>query len=244
MANLLDPALLLAVALTAAMLAQVLARHLRVPGIVLLLATGAVLGPDVAGVLDPEALGPALQVLVGLAVAVILFEGGLNLDLRRLRREATSIRRLVTLGALITALGGTLAARLILGWGWTPSVLFGTLVIVTGPTVVTPLLRRIKLKRKLATVLEAEGVLVDAIGAVVAVVALEVVIDPVLAESLAEGLWSLVSRLGFGLAAGLAGGVPDRLSAALRQPGAGGPRERLHSLHRPAHRPVEQRPGP
>ncbi len=90
--SLADPALTVALALGTGILAQVLARHLRIPGIVLLLAAGVLLGPDVLGIIRPAALGHALHTLVGFAVAVILFEGGMNLNLRRLRREARSIR--------------------------------------------------------------------------------------------------------------------------------------------------------
>jgi NhaP-type Na+/H+ or K+/H+ antiporter len=240
-----DPALSVALALAVGMLAQSLALHLRVPGIVLLLAAGVLLGPDVLGVIRPGTLGPALQTLVGFAVAVVLFEGGMNLNLAQLRREARSIRQLVTVGAAVTALGGAVAARLLLGWSWTLSLLFGTLVMVTGPTVITPLLRRIKVQRKVATVLEAEGVFGDAIGALVAVVALELVVRPggglaaafhpspgglAAAFHLSPGglpAWlhlgpgglaalAFAVRLGFGLAAGLAGGA---LIAALLRSG-------------------------
>ncbi len=200
-----DAAVSVALALAAGMLAQAIARHLRLPGIVLLLAAGVVLGPDVADVIRPQELGPALQVLVGFAVAVILFEGGMNLQFRRLRREALVIRRLLTLGAAVTAAGGTLAAHWLMGWSWAVSLLFGTLVIVTGPTVINPLLRRIKVKARVATVLEAEGVLIDAIGAVVAVVALQLVISP--GESFTLGPLGVLSRLGFGLVYGGVGGA-------------------------------------
>ncbi len=220
-----DPALSVALALAVGMLAQSLALHLRVPGIVLLLAAGVLLGPDVLGVIRPGTLGPALQTLVGFAVAVVLFEGGMNLNLAQLRREARSIRQLVTVGAAVTALGGAVAARLLLGWGWTLSLLFGTLVMVTGPTVITPLLRRIKVQRKVATVLEAEGVFGDAIGALVAVVALELVVRPGGGLGVMAGIHlgpgglaalAFAVRLGFGLAAGLAGGA---LIAALLRSG-------------------------
>ncbi|MDH3424905.1 MAG: cation:proton antiporter, partial [Gemmatimonadota bacterium] len=109
-----DPGLTIALALAAGMLAQALARHLRIPGIVLLLAVGVVLGPDVGGVIRPDSLGSALQILVGYAVAIVLFEGGMNLNLQRLRRSAHSIRQLVTLGALVTAAGRAMPARLLL----------------------------------------------------------------------------------------------------------------------------------
>ena len=201
-ATLSDPALTVALALAAGMLAQAIAGHLRLPGIILLLAAGRALGPDGLGILEPESLGGGLEMLVGFAVAVILFEGGMSLNLARLRREAKSIRRLVTLGAVVTAVGGAIAARLILGWEWPTAVLFGTLVIVTGPTVITPLLRRIRVERKVGTVLEAEGVFGDAIGALIAVVTLEVVLSPS-SGNLAHGPWDLVSRLGFGALMGV-----------------------------------------
>jgi NhaP-type Na+/H+ or K+/H+ antiporter len=201
-----DAALVVSVALAAGMVAQSLARHLRVPGIVLLLVAGVVLGPDGIGVVDPQALGPALQVLVGFAVAVILFEGGMNLGLKRLRRQAGVIRRLITVGALITAVGGALLARYVLQWDWRLAALFGSLVVVTGPTVITPLLRRFKVTHGVETILEAEGVLIDAVGAVLAVVTLEVVLSFSTA-SLAEGALELVGRLGFGLVVGCLAGL-------------------------------------
>jgi NhaP-type Na+/H+ or K+/H+ antiporter len=204
-AALADPALTVALALAAGMLAQAVARHLGIPGIVLLLSIGVLLGPDGLDVVRPANLGESLHALVGFAVAVILFEGGMSLRLARMRREARSIRQLVTVGALVTAVGGALAARLLLEWEWTRSILFGTLVMVTGPTVINPLLRRLKIKERVATVLEAEGILVDAIGAIVAVVTLEVVVSPA-PLSVAGGLWHLLSRLGFGAVFGAAWG--------------------------------------
>jgi NhaP-type Na+/H+ or K+/H+ antiporter len=193
-------------ALATGVVAQALAIHLRVPGIVLLLVLGVLLGPEFAGVVRPETLGSGLSTLVGFAVAVILFEGGMNLDLRRLRREQVAIRRLVTLGAVVTFVGGALAARILLGWSWTNSLLFGSLVIVTGPTVITPLLRRIHASRPLRTILEAEGVLIDAVGAMVAIVSLEIALRPS-GVSAAMGVLDLVLRLGVGAAVGIIGGL-------------------------------------
>ncbi len=200
-----SPAVHLSIALAVGMVAQSLARHLRIPGIVLLLGAGVLLGPDVSGVIRPAILGDTLQMLVGFAVAVILFEGGLNLRLARLRREARSIRQLVTIGAAVTGAGGAVAARLCLGWSWQLAILFGALVIVTGPTVIGPILKRVKLSRGVATVLEAEGVLIDPIGAIAAVVALEIVLHP--ASSLATGGGDLLLRLGIGTLIGAAGGA-------------------------------------
>jgi NhaP-type Na+/H+ or K+/H+ antiporter len=201
-----NPGLTVALALAVGIVAQSLARHLRIPGIVLLLLLGMILGPDGLGLIWPETLGSGLATLVGFAVAVILFEGGMNLNLSRLRRAQRPIRRLVTIGALVTVVGGTLIAKLCLGWGWRISVLFGTLIIVTGPTVVNPLLRRLRVERSVTTILEAEGVLGDAIGAIAAVVALEIAIHPT-GANLAMGSLSLLTKLGFGAGFGAAIGL-------------------------------------
>lgn len=200
-----DPTLTFALAVGAGVLAQVLAHHLRVPGIVVFLAVGVYLGPDVLGIVRPDALGDGLGTVVGLAVAVILFEGGLNLNVDRLRRQRKTIRRLITVGAVITATGGTLAAKVLMGWDWSTSILFGTLVIVTGPTVIGPLVRRIRLAPRLRTILEAEGVLIDPIGAIIAVVTLEVLLATT-PGSAAIGLLGIPTRLLIGFFAGVAGG--------------------------------------
>jgi NhaP-type Na+/H+ or K+/H+ antiporter len=201
-----SPSLTVALALLAGMICEAAARHLRVPGIVPLLVAGVLLGPDVAGIVRPETLGPALRALVGFAVAVILFEGGMSLSIRRLRREALGIRRLVTYGTLLTAAGGFAIGRLVLDWKWRPALLFGTLVMVTGPTVVRPLLRQIRVSATVSTVLEAEGIFADAFGAMIAFVALEIALRPT-GGSIVRGLGSIAFRLGAGAAMGAAAGA-------------------------------------
>lgn len=196
-----------ALAMAIGMLCQGIARHLAMPGIVVLLAAGVLLGPDVANVIRPQALGPALRAIVGFSVAIILFEGGLNLKLKVLRGQARAIRRLVFWGALITGVGGTLTARLCLGWDWPLSILFGSLVIVTGPTVITPLLRRIRPDQDISTILEAEGIFIDAVGATIAIVTLEVVLARFSSAALGAGLLGIATRLGVGVLVGLAGGL-------------------------------------
>ena len=201
-----NPGLTIALALATGMVVQALAHHLRVPGIVLLLGTGVALGPDGAGLIQPDSLGPALNILTGFAVAVILFEGGMNLKFRQLKRVQHSIRRLILLGGIATVSGAAVAVHFIMGWPWKTAVLFGTLVMVTGPTVINPLLKRLKVKRSVATVLEAEGVLIDAVGAVVATVALEAALSPAHGTPVVW-LWHVLSRLGFGALLGSAVGV-------------------------------------
>lgn len=213
-------------ALAAGMFALVLARHLRSPGIIFLLFTGVILGPDGLSWIEPETLGGLLPMIVGMAVAVILFEGGLHLEFNRIRNESAIINRLITFGALITALVGAYLAHLIMGWGWELSFLFGTLIIVTGPTVVTPLLRRIKVNKNLQNILEAEGVLIDPIGAIIAVVALDFVITSA-DTTVMQGFLHLSLKFGFGAIVGILSGsiiawllkqekiVPDELENIL-----------------------------
>ena len=195
----------LAVALAAGIVAQSLARHLRVPGIVLLLAFGAGLGPDGLGWVQPQSLGEGLFTLVDFAVAIILFEGGLNLEWSRLRRLESPLRGLLTTGPMITWAGASVAAHSFLAWSWESSILFGSLVIVTGPTVVAPLAREIRLKPRIKTVLEAEGVLIDPIGAFLAVLALQVVLSPT-ADTLGAALGDVGLRLASGVGLGVAAG--------------------------------------
>jgi NhaP-type Na+/H+ or K+/H+ antiporter len=201
-----DPRLSFALALLAGMFAQAIARHLRLPGIVLLLVAGVSLGPDGLGWVQPRQLGDGLFSIVDFAVAIILFEGGLNLEISRLRRSGTAIRRLITWGALVTLAGGAVAVHILLGWGLMESLLFGGLVVVTGPTVVGPLVSELRLKPKVATVLEAEGVLIDPIGAILSVVILKLALsgDPgslLLAQS-GAGLARMAAGSMLGVVAG------------------------------------------
>ena len=185
-----DAGLTLAIALAAGVLAQSVSRQARLPGIVLLLATGAVLGPEGAGWVDPDALGDGVFGIVDFGIAIILFEGRLNLEWSRLKRQEASIRRLITLGAAMTFAGAAALARLAMDWSWDLSLLFGSLVVVTGPTVVAPLLRDMRLQPRLRTILEAEGVLIDPIGALLAVSVLQVVTRPALDTMTTRPVWS------------------------------------------------------
>ena len=214
-----DPKLTFSLALLAGVVAQSLARHLHLPGIVVLLIAGVSLGPDGLGWVQPRELGDGLFTIVDFAVAVILFEGGLNLEMSRLRRQGLAIRRLITLGAVVTLIGGALAAHLWIGFGRMESLLFGALVVVTGPTVIGPLVSELRLKRRVSTVLEAEGVLIDPIGAILAVVILELALsgDPgslLIAQS-GAGLARVASGAVLGVVAGFALARALRISRLL-----------------------------
>ncbi len=142
------------IAVLAGITAQVIGEYLRVPSIVFLLLLGIVLGSDVFNVLHPQELGVGLEVLVALSVAIILFEGGLNLELRELGKVSGSLRNLVTVGTIITLFGGGIAAHELAEFPWSISFLYASLVVVTGPTVIGPLLKQVKVDRQVSTLLE------------------------------------------------------------------------------------------
>ncbi|MBD2162898.1 cation:proton antiporter [Calothrix membranacea FACHB-236] len=199
-----DITLQMVTAVFAGISAQVLAAYLRVPSIVLLLLLGIFLGSDGIGLLHPHLLGTGLEVIVALATAIILFEGGLNLDLRELGRVSVSLQLLVTLGTLITLLGGSMAAHWLGEFPWSIAFLYASIIVVTGPTVINPLLKQINVDRQIATLLEGEGVLIDPVGAILAFVVLDTIlngdVDPI------HAITGLLMRLSIGGAIGAAGG--------------------------------------
>ncbi len=157
--------------------AQWLAGRLRLPSILLLLLLGFVAGP-VTGLVKPDQLlGDLLFPVISLSVAIILFEGGLSLRLSELPNLSNVIFRLISIGALVTWLISALAAHYIVQLDWALSVLLGAILVVTGPTVVGPLLRQIRPKGNTGTVLKWEGILIDPVGAVLAVLIFEAILD-------------------------------------------------------------------
>jgi len=173
-----DPTETFVIAVLLAVTSQALANHLRLPAIVLWLAGGMLLGPFGLHLLDIAAIQPAIETLIELGLAVILFEGGLNLNLRALREQGWVVGRLVLLGPLITMLLGGGLLHLISGLPWDISLLFGALVAVGGPTVIIPIVRQTRLDRKLRHILTGEAMLIDAVGAMLAIVMLQIVISP------------------------------------------------------------------
>lgn len=153
--------------------AQVLASRLRVPSILFLLLFGVLAGP-VTGLVNPdETFGDLLFPFVELAVAIILFEGGLSLRLRDLHGTRGVLRNLVTIGALISWGVTAAAAHWLLGLSWPVALLFGAILVVTGPTVIMPLLRQVRPKGRVATILRWEGIVIDPVGATLAVLTFE-----------------------------------------------------------------------
>ncbi|HRD66002.1 MAG TPA: sodium:proton antiporter [Candidatus Competibacter sp.] len=168
-----DIPLTLAAILLAGIGAQWLAWWLRLPAILPLLAVGLLAGP-VTGWLNPARLfGHLLFPMVSLGVAVILFEGALTLRFAEIRSQARVVRNLVSVGALANWLIIASAARFCAALPWSLALLFGALVTVTGPTVVAPLLRSVRPEREIANILRWEGILIDPIGALLAVLVFE-----------------------------------------------------------------------
>ena len=184
--------------------AQVVADYLKVPSIVFLLLFGIVLGADGIGLLHPQVLGTGLEVIVALSVAVILFEGGLSLQLKELGKVSGSLQNLVTIGTLITLIGGGMAAHWLGEFPWSLAFLYAALVVVTGPTVVAPLLKQVKVDRQIATLLEGEAVLIDPVGAILAVVVLDVILNG--DADFLSVVNGLILRLGIGVVIGMIGG--------------------------------------
>ncbi len=155
--------------------AQWIAWLVRVPSILVLLVFGIVAGP-LTGIIDPDAIfGDTLLPMVSLAVAVILFEGGLSLKLDELRGQGAVVNRLVITGTIVTWILGAVAAYYVLGFTVQMALLLGAILVVTGPTVIIPLLRQIRPTRRVACVLRWEAIVTDPLGAVFAVLVYEAI---------------------------------------------------------------------
>ncbi len=188
----------LAIIVGAGMFAQWLAWRTQIPGIIALLVAGLTLGP-VTGILEPdELLGDTLFPLVSLSVALILFEGGLDLPPRELRNTGTAVRRLITIGAVVTGVVGWYSAKAIFDLTDQVAIVLSAVLVVTGPTVVGPLLQFVRPAGTVGPILRAEGVLIDPVGATAALVCFEVV----LITETDEAVLTIAGIVGFTLLAG------------------------------------------
>jgi NhaP-type Na+/H+ or K+/H+ antiporter len=185
--------------------AQWVAARLQVPAIVLLSILGLLIGP-VLGIIRPSAeLGAAYPALIKLAVAAILFEGGLSLRFTELKQAAAGVNRLITIGVVLSFSLTAAAAHWIAGLSWGVALIFGGLAIVTGPTVILPLLRQARLKKRPASYLKWEGIVNDPVGAVLVVVIFDYLAGTD-AGSLGGTLLHMVAGVGTALILGIACG--------------------------------------
>ncbi len=198
-----QPNLLLIVATIVALgvLSQVLADRFRVASVLFLILAGIVVGPKVLGIVTQEAFGGALSTIVGLCVAIIVFEGAFHLHIEKVRQAPAAAIRLITVGALISFLGTAAAVYYLLGADFGIALVVGALPIATGPTVITPILEIVPVREPVAAALETEGIVNDVTAAIVAVVMFKAFtaqqLDP---RGLAVGF---AERLGVGLGVGL-----------------------------------------
>ena len=161
----------------AAIICQWFAWWIKLPAIVFLLLAGIVLGP-LTGILNPEALfGDLLFPMVSLSVAIILFEGSLTLKFEEIRDLQKVVRNMLTIGVAITWAAISVGTHFIIGFSWDLSILFGALMVVTGPTVIVPILRTVKPNSTISNILRWEGIVIDPLGAILAVLVFEVILS-------------------------------------------------------------------
>jgi NhaP-type Na+/H+ or K+/H+ antiporter len=185
---------------------QWLAWRLQLPAIVLMLVAGLAIGPA-TGILVPERdIGPLLQPMIAIAVAIILFEGGLTLNLHGLGDAKRGVLRLVLVGAPLGWALSAAALHYIAGLSWPVAAVFGGIMIVTGPTVIAPLLRQARLARRPAVLLQWEAIVNDPIGALAAVLAYEAIVVAQSGLQLSEALWVLAFGIAVAGAVGVAAG--------------------------------------
>lgn len=188
-------------------LCQWFAWWVKLPAILFLLLAGILVGPTL-GWLEPDALfGQLLFPIVSLSVAVILFEGSLTLKFEEINGLETVVQRMVSTGMLSTWIVTTLATRYILEFSWELSLLFGAVTVVTGPTVIVPMLRTVRPTAHISNILRWEGIVIDPIGALLAVLVFEFIISGGIAgHGLGHTLVSFGKLLVIGSALGAAAG--------------------------------------
>lgn len=158
--------------------AQIAADRLRIPATGPLLFVGLIFGQAGFGLVQGDVLGDFLRVVIKASVAVVVFEGGLLLDVREVRHTTRAVVGLVTFGLLITMVLAGSAARVLFGWSWELSFLFGAVVSVTGPTVITPILQRVRVNRRVKSTLESESIIADPLGVILAALVFTAIISP------------------------------------------------------------------
>ncbi|PMJ47059.1 cation:proton antiporter, partial [Vibrio splendidus] len=183
---------------------QLLGWRLRLPAILPLLIVGLLLGPGLK-ILNPDAIfGDVLFPLISLGVAIILFEGALTLNFKEIRGHGRMVTHLVSFGMLITWACIVVGAYYFVDFSWPLAALFAALVVVTGPTVIVPMLRSIQPKSSLGSILRWEGIVIDPIGALFAVLVYEYIVSS--ADPTSHVLSALGLTLAIGLGLGIIGG--------------------------------------
>lgn len=201
-----DPALVITAIILTGFTCQWFAWRVKLPAILFLLLAGLALGP-VSGVINPdELLGDLLFPVVSLSVAIILFEGSLTLHFDEIRDLNAIVRRLISGGALLTWVLIAACGKLLFDLDWSIAFLLGSLLVVTGPTVIVPMLRSVRPNARIGSVLRWEGIVIDPIGALLAVVTYEYIVSSAPGGALENSLEVFVRILVVGTLLGLAAG--------------------------------------
>lgn len=184
--------------------AQILADRLRIPATGPLLLAGFIFGEAGVGLIQPEVLGDMMRVAVKASVAIVVFEGGMMLDLREIRHASRAVLGLVTVGLLITTVLAGLLAHYLLNWSWELSFLFGAIVSVTGPTVISPILEKVRVNRRVKLTLQSESIIADPLGVILAALVFTAIISPRgLSYAIPSGLYTLFVGLVAGVVVAL-----------------------------------------
>ncbi|MGD8525893.1 MAG: sodium:proton antiporter [Thioalkalispiraceae bacterium] len=191
---------------------QWLSWWMKLPAILFLLLGGIVAGPITGWLAPADLFGDLLFPFISLAVAVILFEGSLTLKLEQIKGLQRVVRNLVSVGVLVTWAVTTLATYLLLDTGWELALLFGAVTVVTGPTVIVPMLRTVRPNANVTRVLRWEGIVIDPIGALLAVLVFDFIISGQGSEALGHTLSSFGTILLVGV---LMGALPGYLFGLL-----------------------------
>ncbi|MBF0620457.1 MAG: sodium:proton antiporter [Magnetococcales bacterium] len=210
-----DSALLLSLSICAfaGIVVHIVADHFRQPAIGPLLLVGLVLGPSGFGVIHPDAIDPVFKPFLSVLVALILFEGGLTLNASRWHSIAPEIRGLLSIGVFVAWLGSAGLVFVLFDLPVVHALLAGSLVIVSGPTVVRPMLRRIRLKPPLPQILQWESVLIDPVGVFLTLLCFDWLVTQ--GDGWAH-VGTFLARFSIGLIAGLVGGLV--MSRILKSP--------------------------
>ena len=197
-----DTLIIVAMVLALGVAAQVVADRFRVPSVLFLILAGIAIGPEGLAIVTLDVFGEeTLSTIVGISVAIIVFEGAFHLKIEKLRESPSAAIQLVTVGAAIAFVGTTVAVRFLLGAEWGIAALVGALLVATGPTVITPILAVVPVRDRVAAAMETEGIVNDVTAAVLAAVIFKLLVAQ--EDNPTAYLTEFIQRLSLGIFVGL-----------------------------------------
>jgi len=180
----------------------------KIPGILLFFFMGILFSPNFLDIINPAALGQGLNIMITIFVIIILFEGGMSLNMRHVRSLWMPLFKDISLSIIVMICVGFFAARFIVGLPWEVSIVFSSIIIVTGPTVIKPIIRYIPLDSKVKNFLNGESVLIDAVGAILTIIVLQFVLT---SNELSHSILGFIRSLFIGVVSGVLFGLFIRL---------------------------------